>query len=132
MLILCASTILLQTQIYFFYTFPDFVETTLQFQEDLYIFGDFNIHLDLPSLNITSFMDVLQTYALRQHVSFPIHFHGHWLDLFITRSTCNNIKAIFPTDGLYQIAIVLLLVCGYKSGQDLDFLFTFGPINKIN
>ena len=28
------------------------------------MFGYFNIHLDLPSLNTRSFMDVLQTYAL--------------------------------------------------------------------
>ena len=44
--------------------FPGFLETTFQFQEDLYMFGEFNIHLDLPSLNTRSFMDVLQTYAL--------------------------------------------------------------------
>ena len=48
--------------------FPDFLETTLQFQENLYMFGDFNNHLDLPSLNTRSFMDVFQTYALHQHV----------------------------------------------------------------
>ena len=64
-------------------------------------------------------MDVLQTYAIHQHVSFPTHVHGHWLDLFITRSTCINIKAIFPADG-YQIIIVSLLTCGYKSGENLD------------
>ena len=73
--------------------FPRFLETTLQFQEDVYVFGDFNIHLGLPSLNTRSFLDVIQIYALDQHVSFP----GHWLDLFTTRSTCINIKAIFPT-----------------------------------
>ena len=80
--------------------FPDFLKTTLQFQEALYMLGYFNIHLDLPSLNTRSFMDVLQTYALPQHVSFPTHVHCHWLDLFITRSPCISIKAIFPTDGL--------------------------------
>ena len=65
----------------FFDEFPDILETTLQFQEDIYMFGDFNIHLDLPCPNTRSFMDVLQTYALHQHVSFPSHVHGHWLDL---------------------------------------------------
>ena len=72
------------------------------------MFGDFNIHLNLPSLNTRSFMDVLQTYALRQHVSFPTHVHGHWLDLFITISTCINIKAIFPTDGLSDYHCVII------------------------
>ena len=92
---------------YFFNEFPDFFETTLQFQEDLYIFGDFNVQLDL-SLNTRSFMNVLQTHALHQNVLFPTHVHGHWLDLFITRSTCINIKAIFPTDGLSDHHCVII------------------------
>ena len=102
----------------FFDEFPDFLETTLQFQEDIYMFGDFNIHLDLPCPNTRSFMDVLQTYALHQHVSFPTHVHGHWLDLFITRLTCTNIKAIFPTDGLsdhHCVIIDLWLQVGSRS-----------------
>ena len=121
---LYAFTDLLQAQPIFFMNLPDFLETTLRFQEDLHMFGNFNIHLDLPSLNTRSFMDVLQTYALHQHVSFPTHVHGLWFDLFITRSTCINIKAIFPTD-VYQIIIVSLLICGYKPGQDLDFFSHF-------
>ena len=76
------------------------------------MFEDFNIHIDLPSLNTRSFMDVLQTYALHQHVSFPTHVHGHWLDLFITRSTCINIKAIFPTYDQYCVIVNLWLQFG--------------------
>ena len=72
------------------------------------MFGEFNVHLDLPSLNARSFMDVLQTYALHQHVSFPTHVHGHWLDLFITRSTCINIKVVYPTDGLSDHHCVII------------------------
>ena len=74
---------------------PQKCHVTLQLQKDLYMFGDFNTHFDLLSLNARSFISVLQLY-----VSFPTHVHGHWLDLFITRSTCIKIKAIFPTDGL--------------------------------
>ena len=100
-----------------FHEFPGFLETTFQFQEDLYMFGEFNIHLDLPRLNTISFMDVLQTYASHQHVSFPKHVHGYWLDLFITRPTYTNIKAIFPTDGLsdhHCVIIDLSLQVGSK------------------
>ena len=105
---------------------PDFLETTLQFQEDLCMFEDFNIHLDLPSLNTRSFMNVLQTYALHQHVSFPTHVHGHWLDLFITRSTCINIKAIFPTDGLsghHCVIVDLWLQVGSSSRKKLSHFY---------
>ena len=107
----------------FFDDFPDFLETTLQFQENLYMFGDFNIHIDLSSLNTRSFIDVLQTYALHRHVSFPAHVHGHWLDLFIPRSTCINIKAIFPADGLpdqHCVINVLLLQVGSRPRKKLS------------
>ena len=100
--------------------FPGFLETTFQFQEDLYMFGEFNIHLDLPSLNTRSFMDVLQTYALHQHVSFPTHVHGYWFDLFITRPTYTNIKAIFPPDGISDHHYVIIDLLHYKSGQNLE------------
>ena len=96
------------------------------------MFGDFNIHLGLPSLNTRSFMDVLQTYPLHQHVSFPPHVHGHWLNLLITRSTCINIKAVFPTDGLsdhHCVIIDLWLQVGSRSRKKF---ITFRPINKIN
>ena len=95
------------------------------------MFGDFNIHIDLPSLSTRLFMDVLQTYALHQHVSFPTHVHGHWLDLFITRSTCINIKAIFPADGLSDqncVIIDLWLQVGSRPRKNI----IFRPINKIN
>ena len=41
----------------FFDEFLNFLENTLQFQDDLYIFGDFNIHLDKSSVNTRSFLD---------------------------------------------------------------------------
>ena len=81
------------------------------------------MHLDLPSLNTRSFMDVLQTYELHQHVSFPTHVHGHWLNLFITRSTCINFKAKFPTDGLsdhHCVIIDLWLQVGSISRKKLS------------
>ena len=39
-------------------------------------------------------MDALQTFDLQQHVSFLTNIHRNWLDLFITRLNCNNIKSI--------------------------------------
>ena len=57
----------------FFDEFPNFLENTLQFQDELYIFGDFNIHFDKPSENTRSFLDILDTLSLHQHVTFPTH-----------------------------------------------------------
>ena len=74
--------------------FPDFHETTLQFQEDLYMFGDVNIHLDLPA-----FMAIDSTCVL--------------LDLLALTSRQYFLHVV------YQITSVSLLICGYKSGQEL-------------
>ena len=38
------------------------------------MFGDFNVHLDLPSLNAKSFMYVLQTHALHQQFHVLLMF----------------------------------------------------------
>ena len=74
--------------------FPNLHEYTFLFQDELDIFGDFNIHLDNPSVNNRSLLDILDNFSLHQHVTFPTHIYGHWLDLFITRSNCKNVKAV--------------------------------------
>ena len=70
------------------------------FPGELFRLGDFNLHLDSPSNHITTFTDLLTSFGLRQHVDFPTHIHGHWLDLFITRTACDLIKTVHPSDGL--------------------------------
>ena len=116
----------------FYDEFPDFLGTTLQFQEDLYI-EYFNIYLDLSSINTRSFMDILQKYASHQHVSFLTHVQGHWLDLCITRYTCINIKAIFPTDALSDHHCVIIDLWLQVRSRPRKKYITFRPINvKIN
>ena len=46
---------------------------------ELFILGDFNLHLDTPSSQTNDFNDLLSTFDLNQHVNFPTHIHGHWL-----------------------------------------------------
>ena len=36
----------------------------------------------------------------QNHVTLPVPIRGHWLDLVITRSTCNTIHNIRASDGL--------------------------------
>ena len=65
-------------------------EITLCHQE-LLIWGDFNIHIDDSSNGMgNQFIDLLSLFNLTQHVSFPMHKHGHILDLIITT---NNTEA---------------------------------------
>ena len=68
--------------------------------------------MHLPIFNILkcirSFTDVHQTHALHQQVSCPTCVHGHWLKLFITRSTCNDVKPISHSERLlYQYSVII-------------------------
>ena len=46
-----------------------------------------------------TFADILTSFDLK-HVTFSTHIHGHWLDLVITRSTCDHIQTLTVSDGL--------------------------------
>ena len=116
----------------FFDEFPNFLENTLQFQDELYIFGDFNIHLDKPSVNTRSFLDILDTFSLHQHVTFPTHIYGHWLDLFITRSNCKHVKAVSSSDGVSDHLTVLIDLWLQIKYSPEKANITFRPINKID
>ena len=48
----------------------------------------------------TSFNDNLASFDTKQHVNFPTHIHGHWLDILINSSSCKNIQAPTVADGL--------------------------------
>ena len=104
----------------------------MQFQDDLYIFGDFNIHLDKSSVNTRSFLDILDTFSLHQHVTFPTRIYGHWLDLFITRSNCTNVKAVSSSDGLSDHLTVLIDLWLHIKSSPEKANIIFRPINKID
>ena len=66
---------------------------------EFYIFGDFNLYLDIPSAITITFNDILVSFDLKQHVSFSTHIHGHCLELFTTRSTFYNTQTRTVSDG---------------------------------
>ena len=108
------------------------LKTLCNFKMNFKFFGDFNIHLDKPSVNSRSFLDILDTFSLHQHVTFPTHIYGHWLDLFITRSNCKHIKAVSSSAGLSDHLTVLIdLWLEIKSSPEKANI-TFRLINKID
>ena len=56
--------------------------------------GDFNIHIDdaVEQPDTQTFLDLLDSLGLKQHVTQPTHVSGHILDLIITRNSENIIK----------------------------------------
>ena len=70
----------------FLYEFESFVSDVNLAANKIVIIGDFNLHIDLPSKpEIVSFMSILSSFDLFQHVSEATHVHGHILDLLIFR-----------------------------------------------
>ena len=82
----------------FFNEFEDLLENIVTTHLDIYILGDFNLHLDVSDSNTQRFNEILKCFNLKQHVNFSTHVHGHWLDLLITKSSCDHVKSVFPAD----------------------------------
>ena len=75
---------------------------------ELFIFGDFNLHLDRHSSITTMFVDIITSFDLKQRVSFLTHIHDHWLDLLITRLTCSSIQKPIVSDRLSDHLVRIL------------------------
>ncbi|CAB4005804.1 Hypothetical predicted protein [Paramuricea clavata] len=70
-----------------------FTEAFLLCKEQLIITGDFNIHIDSPEQpDARTFLDLLDSFGLKQNVMQPTHISGHTLDLLITRISEDIIK----------------------------------------
>ena len=78
--------------------FTSLLEGFISSPSELIITGDFNLHVDQPTAPyVASFLDLLDTFTLTQHISFPTHDPGHTLDLLITRSTSTLLHSVDHT-----------------------------------
>ena len=81
--------------------FQNILENLSSLPGELFILDEIRLHLDSQSnYSNTFFLDLLSSFGLRQHVDFPTRIHGHWLDLFITRTACDLIKTVYTSYGL--------------------------------
>ena len=79
--------------------------------------GDFSIQVDVQdNPNVESFLDLIDSLGLVQHVHFATHVQGHILDLVITRKMDSIIQDT-PISGsfLSDHATVLFNLKGSKS-----------------
>ena len=116
----------------FFEDFQDMLENLAVIHSEFYILGDFNLHLDIPSSITTTFDDILASFDLKQHVTFSTHIHGHWLDLLITRSTCNNIQAPTVSDGLSDHHTVIANINGSIAPLQSKHNVSYRAIHRID
>ena len=61
--------------------------------------GDFNFHVDnLGDYNTRCFLDVLELFDLKQHISGATHNRGHTLDLVISRAHESGLISAFHVE----------------------------------
>ncbi|KAK3754683.1 hypothetical protein QZH41_015382 [Actinostola sp. cb2023] len=71
----------------FFEEFPRLLEDLVTASGALLMAGDFNFHIEDDCDSAASrFLNLLEAFNLKQHISEPTHKSGHTLDLIITRS----------------------------------------------
>ena len=70
-------------------------------------------------------------FALKQHVNFPTHVHGHWLDLIITKRISNPIKSVFSAAGISDHLAVISEIDCCKTKWNKEKM-SFRKINKID
>ena len=64
--------------------------------------GDFNFQIDVQdNASVESFLDLIDSLGLVQHVHFATHVQGHTLDLVITRKKMDSIIQDTPTSGFF-------------------------------
>ena len=79
--------------------FGSFIEETCIGNTPVILSGDLNIHYDDPTLPMTrSYLDILSSFGLLQHVQLPTHDKGHVLDHILTRE-CDNLNVRKVTIG---------------------------------
>ena len=79
--------------------FSNLLEQIITDPKPIIIFGDFNLHVDLPNdVAALKFLDRLETFGLKQHVNVVTHRCGHILDLVITRSDDDLVLNLNVTD----------------------------------
>ena len=97
----------------------------------MYILGDFNLHLDKSNGNTNKLNKILTCFDLKQHVNFPTHVHGHWLDLLITKRISNSIKSVFSAAGISDHLAVISEIDCCKTKWNKEKV-SFRKINKID
>lgn len=113
--------------------FSQLLEGIASSPSNLVILGDFNVHADNINDNLTSsFLNILETFDLKQHVSVPTHSSGHTLDLFITRNAQDVLQLGICEPFLSDHSAVFGKLPVIKRPRPLRMIKTMRRISAIN
>jgi Reverse transcriptase (RNA-dependent DNA polymerase)/Endonuclease-reverse transcriptase len=98
--------------------FTSLLQDIVTSPSELIISGDFNYHVELPNSSpSSSFLALLDTFGLTQHVAFPTHIANGTLDLLITRSSSNCFSEIKHTDPMLSDHFAILTSFSYPKSS---------------
>ena len=80
--------------------------------------GDFNLHVDVPTKSdVATFMSILSSLNMSQHVVDPTHKRGHTLDLIITRFDDDIVKTVMCVNVSVLTIMLYILMCARRNHQ---------------
>ena len=99
----------------------------------LMIVGDFNYHMDSATdSNSVSFLNVISSLNLQQHVQFPTHTSGHTLDLVLTRANDNFISNVSSTSYLPSDHVAVICSMNIRKPKPIKVKIRTRKIQQIN
>ena len=100
---------------------------------ELIIMGDFNIHVESPSDNFaSSFLSLIESFDLKQHINSPTHKHGHTLDLIITRNASSILSSTTHEPFLSDHSAISCNFSAETTIQPTRTTKTYRKISSIN
>ena len=110
----------------------DYMERNINSTGKLLLTGDFNIHVNEPeSPDANTFLDVLDSFGLQNHISFPKHHLNNTLDLVITPCNDNFIKSSTPGRQFSDHNIVYFNIITLKQPNTIKEI-TYRKLKNIN
>ena len=93
----------------FIQQFSSLLEVVSTLPGHLLILGDFNIHWDKPgNPERIEFVDLIDTFGLKQLVNKPTHTGLHTLDYVITRSDDQILRSIHVSDTITDHSLIII------------------------
>ena len=116
----------------FFSELQDLLFYIASLPHDLVLMGDFNLHLESSSSDVRQLTGILESFDLNQHVNFPIHIHGHSLDVMIFSNRC-DILSVSPSDAISDnFSVIADLKIPADHGHTVPQTITYRKLKAIN
>ena len=74
----------------FFEELSDLLSNNTMLSKHFILAGDFNIHIDTTDATTNQFIEIMDMFSLKQHVSGGTHIKGHTLEIIITHDDSKN------------------------------------------